>query len=257
FNFAIVDEADSILIDEARVPLVIAGERPGSQTSLYRIAEDVAALDQDEDWETDENNRNASLTERGVDRLEAALVCGDLYAGENYLLLVEVNQALHARALLRRDVDYIVRDGRIELVDEFTGRVMDDRRWPDGLQAALEAKEGLQIRPGGRILGSITLQHFLKRYSKLSGMTATARPAAEELEGFYGLKVVPIPPNRPCVPEDLTDVIFTHKEAKRRELIAEISRANANGRPVLVGTSSVEESESLARKLGEAGVACR
>src|SRR5215470_910476 len=257
FNFAIVDEADSILIDEARVPLVIAGERPGSQTSLYRIAELIAALAQGRDWETDENDRIVSLTERGVDRLEAALGCGDLYAGENYLLLIEVNQALHARALLRRDVDYIVRDGRIELVDEFTGRVMDDRRWPDGLQAALEAKEALPIRPGGRILGSITLQHFLKHYPRLSGMTATAQPAAEELEAFYGVKVVPIPSNRPCVREDLTDLIFTHKDAKRRALIAEIGRAHTTGRPVLVGTSSVEESESLARKLGEAGIACR
>jgi preprotein translocase subunit SecA len=134
---------------------------------------------------------------------------------------------------------------------------MDDRRWPDELQAALEAKEGLQIRPGGRILGSITLQHFLKHYPRLSGMTATAQPAAEELEAFYGLKVVPIPPNRPCIREDLPDVIFTHKDAKRRALIAEIRRANATGRPVLVGTSSVEESETLARKLSVAGVACR
>ncbi|MGH9753209.1 MAG: accessory Sec system translocase SecA2 [Blastocatellia bacterium] len=257
FNFAIIDEADSILIDEARVPLVIAGDRPGSQTSLYRIAELIAALARGEDWETDENDRNVSLTERGVDRVEAEVGCGELYAGENYLLLIEVNQALHARALLRRDVDYIVRDGRIELVDEFTGRVMDDRRWPDGLQAALEAKEGLPIRLGGRILGSITLRHFLKHYPRLSGMTATAQPAAEELEGFYGLKVVPIPPNRPCIREDLPDLIFTHKDAKHRALIAEISRAHTMGRPVLVGTSSVEESESLARKLSEAGVACR
>jgi preprotein translocase subunit SecA len=257
FNFVIVDEADSILIDEARVPLVTAGERQGSQTSPYRIAEVVAALAQGEDWETDENRRNVSLTERGVDCVEAALGCGDLYAAGNYPLLIEVNQALHARALLRRDVDYIVRDSRIELVDEFTGRVMDDRRWPDGLQAALEAKEGLPIQPGGRILGSITLQHFLKHYPRLSGMTATAQSAAEELENFYGLKVVPIPPNRPCVREDLPDSIFTHKDAKRRALIAEIKRANAAGRPVLVGTSSVEESESLARKLSEAGVACR
>jgi preprotein translocase subunit SecA len=257
FNFAIVDEADSILIDEARVPLVIAGERPGSQTSLYRIAELIAALARGDDWETDENDRNVSLTDRGVDRLESELGCGDLYAAENYLLLVEINQALHARALLRRDVDYIVRDGRIELVDEFTGRVMDDRRWPDGLQAALEAKENLTIRPGGRILGSITLQHFLKHYPRLSGMTATARPAAEELEAFYGLRVVPIPPNRPCVREDLPDLIFTHKDAKRRALIAEIGRSHATGRPVLVGTSSVEESESLARELSEAGIPCR
>ncbi|HZF38643.1 MAG TPA: accessory Sec system translocase SecA2, partial [Blastocatellia bacterium] len=195
FNFAIIDEADSILIDEARVPLVIAGERPGSQTSLYRIAELITALARGEDWETGENDRNVSLTERGADRVEAELGCGDLYAANNYLLLIEINQALHARALLRRDVDYIMRDERIELVDEFTGRVMDDRRWPDGLQAALEAKEGLPIRPGGRILGSITLQHFLKHYPRLSGMTATARPAAEELEAFYGLQVVSIPPN--------------------------------------------------------------
>src|SRR5262245_8463103 len=257
FNFAIVDEADSILIDEARVPLVIAGERAGSQTSPYRIAEVVAAAAEGEDWETDENRRNVSLTDSGVDRVEAALGCADLYAAENYLLLIEVNQALHARALLRRDVDYIVRDSAIELVDEFTGRVMDDRRWPDGVQAALEAKEALPMRPGGRILGSITLQHFLKHYPRLSGMTATARPAAEELEGFYGLKVVPIPPNRPCVREDLPDLIFTHKDAKRRALIAEIKGANAAGRPILVGTSSVEESESLARKLSEAGIACR
>ena len=257
FNFAIVDEADSILIDEARAPLVIAGERPGSQTSLYRIAELIASLARGEDWETDENDRNVSLTERGVDRVEAALGRGDLYAAENYLLLIEVNQALHARALLRKDVDYIVRDERIELVDEFTGRVMDDRRWPDGLQAALEAKETLPIRPGGRILGSITLQHFLQHYPRISGMTATARPAAEELEAFYGLGVVPVPPNRPCAREDLPDLIFTHKDAKRQALIAEIKRANVTGRPVLVGTSSVEESESLARELDVTGVACR
>jgi preprotein translocase subunit SecA len=257
FNFAIVDEADSILIDEARVPLVIAGERQGSETSPYRIAEVVAALAEGDDWETEENSRIVSLTERGIDRVEAGLGCADLYAAENYLLLIEVNQALHARALLQRDVDYIVRDGRIELVDEFTGRVMDDRRWPDGLQAALEAKEGLPIRPGGRILGSITLQHFLKHYPRLSGMTATAQAAAEELEAFYGLKVVPVPPNRPCIREDMPDMIFTHKDAKRRALIAEISRAHATGRPVLVGTSSVEESETLARKLIEAGVSCR
>jgi preprotein translocase subunit SecA len=257
FNFAIVDEADSILIDEARVPLVIAGERQGSETSPYRIAEVVAALAEGADWETDENRRNVSLTERGVDRVEAALGSDDLYTTENYPLLTEVDQALHARALLRRDVDYIVRDGRIELVDEFTGRVMDDRRWPDGLQAALEAKEGLPISPGGRILGSITLQHFLKLYPRRSGMTATARPAAEELENFYGLNVVPIPPNRPCVRDDLPDLMFTHKDAKRRALIAEIKHANVTGRPVLVGTSSVEESESLARKLSEAGVGCR
>jgi preprotein translocase subunit SecA len=256
FNYAIIDEADSILIDEARVPLVIAGDRPTSETSPYRIAEVISRLSEDRDWETDENKRNVFLTEIGVDRIERELKCGDLHAVENYLLLTEVNQALHAKALLRRDVDYIVRDQRIELVDEFTGRVVDDRRWPDGLQAALEAKEGLPIQPGGRIIGSIALQHFLRLYPKLSGMTATAQPSAEEVENFYGLKVVPIPPNRPCIRRDLPDVIFTHKAAKDKALIHEIEREHKIGRPVLVGTCSVEESELVAEKLREAGIDC-
>jgi preprotein translocase subunit SecA len=256
FNYAIIDEADSILIDEARVPLVIAGDRPTSETSPYRIAEVISRLDEGQDWETDENRRNVFLTEIGVDRVEQELRCGDLHAVENYLLLTEVNQALHAKALLRRDVDYIVRLQRIELVDEFTGRVVDDRRWPDGLQAALEAKEGLPIRPGGRIIGSIALQHFLMLYPKLSGMTATAQPAAEEVENFYGLRVVPIPPNRPCIRRDLPDVIFTHKAVKYKALIDEIEREHKTGRPVLVGTCSVEESELVAERLREAGIDC-
>jgi preprotein translocase subunit SecA len=256
FNYAIIDEADSILIDEARVPLVIAGDRPTSETSPYRIAEVISRLAEGRDWETDENKRNVLLTETGVDRVEQELKCGDLHAVENYLLLTELNQALHAKALLRRDVDYIVRGQRIELVDEFTGRVVDDRRWPDGLQAALEAKEGLPIQPGGRIIGAIALQHFLMLYPKLSGMTATAQPAAKEVENFYGLKVVPMPPNRPCIRRDLPDVIFTHKAAKYKALIDEIEREHRTGRPVLVGTCSVEESELVAEKLRRAGITC-
>jgi preprotein translocase subunit SecA len=256
FNYAIVDEADSILIDEARVPLVIAGDRPTSETSPYRIAEVISRLEEGQDWETDENRRNVFLTETGVDRVEEELRCVDLHRAENYLLLTEVNQALHATALLRQDVDYIVRDERIELVDEFTGRVVNDRRWPDGLQAALEAKEGLQIQPGGRIIGSIALQHFLKQYPKLSGMTATAQPAAEEFENFYSLRVVPIPPNKPCIREDVPDVVFTHKAAKYKALLREIGSEHERGRPILVGTSSVEESELLAEKLRAAGIDC-
>ncbi len=256
FNYAIIDEADSILIDEARVPLVIAGDRPTSETSPYQIAEVISRLNEGPDWETDEKKRNVFLTEIGVDRIEKGLKCGDLHAVENYLLLTEVNQALHAKALLRRDVDYIVRGQRIELVDEFTGRVVDDRRWPDGLQAALEAREGLPIQPGGRIIGSIALQHFLKQYPKLSGMTATAQSAAEEVEDFYGLKVVPIPPNRLCVRRDMPDVIFTHKAAKYKALIDEIEREHRTGRPILVGTCSVEESELVTEKLRESGIGC-
>ncbi|MEP7272941.1 MAG: accessory Sec system translocase SecA2 [Acidobacteriota bacterium] len=257
FNYAIIDEADSILIDEARSPLVIAGNRVGSETSPYRIAGLVGQLNPETDWETDQNARNVFLTESGINLLEKALACGDLHATENFLRLTEVNQALHVRALLRRDVDYIVRDGRIELVDEFTGRVVEDRRWPDGLQAALEAKEGLEIRPGGRVLGSTTLQHFLGHYTKLSGMTATAQTSAEEFKNLYDLNVVHIPANRLCIREDQPDVLFTHKEAKNRQLVREIGRLHASRRPILVGTSTIEESEALATRLGDAGVECR
>lgn len=257
FQAAIVDEADSILIDEARVPLVIAGELETSETDPYRIADVVADLVNGRDWETDEHQRNVQLTEAGLDRVEEALSCGNLHSEENYLLLTETNQALHARALLHRDVDYIVRDERIELVDEFTGRVAFDRRWPDGLQAALEVKEGLQIRPGGRILGSIALQHFIKLYPKLSGMTATAQPAAEEFLEFYDLVVVPIPPNTPCIRDDQPDQVFTHREAKHAALIEEIRREHRRGRPVLVGTSSVAESEVLTAALQREEIECR
>jgi preprotein translocase subunit SecA len=158
---------------------------------------------------------------------------------------------------LRREVDYIVRDGQIELVDEFTGRVAENRRWPDGLQAAVEAKEGVPLRPQGTIRGSITLQHFLRLYPKVCGMTATARPAAEEFEAFYDLTVVVIPPNRPCVRVDAEDVVFTHKEAKYVALVAEIAAARRRGQPVLVGTASVGESEHLADRLAKAGIECR
>lgn len=256
FHFAIIDEADSILIDEARVPLVIAGPSPTSPTSPYRLAEVVRTLTANQDWEMDEHGRNVSLTEAGLARVEAALHCGDLHGADNALLLTELQQALHAHVLIKRDVDYLIRDERIALVDELTGRVVENRRWPDGLQAALEAKEGLPIQPGGQIYGSITLQHFLALYPKLSGMTATAQPAAAELERFYGLQVVPIPPNRPCVRADLPDLVFTHQEAKFAALLAEIQRTQASGRPVLVGTQSVEESEMLAARLRAIAIQC-
>jgi preprotein translocase subunit SecA len=257
FHVAIVDEADSILIDEARVPLVIAGARERSNANPYQIAAVVGALSKGADWATDEHDRNVQLTDRGIDRIEAELGCGSLHDPVNDLLLAEVNQALHARVLLHRDVDYLVRDGRIALVDEFTGRVVADRRWPDGLQAALEAKEGVAIQPGGQILGSITLPHVLAHYPTLAGMTATAQPAADEVAERYGLHVVPIPPNRPCIREDLPDLLFTHREAKERALVREIAEAHSQGRPVLVGTSSVAESERLASTLAVAGVPCR
>jgi preprotein translocase subunit SecA len=252
-----VDEADSILIDEARTPLVIAGELEISDISPYRIAEVVASLEAGRDWEVDENERNVHLTDRGLSIVESALGGINLHQEEQYTLLTEVNQSLHAHALLHRDVDYIVRDGVIELVDEFTGRVVKDRRWPDGLQAALEAKEHLEIRPGGRVLGSITMQHFLRHYPKLGGMTATARPAAEELSESYGLKVVPIPPNRPSIREDQPDEIYTHRAAKDQAIIREIESVHARRRPVLVGTRSVEESERLLQLLRSNGLSAQ
>ena len=257
FHYAIVDEADSILINEARVPLVIAGSVEARRIDPYRAAEIVRNLDAKRDFQTDEFARNAHFTEAGVDHLESQLGCGNLYAAENVELLTELSLALHAEVLLRREVDYIVRDGQIELVDEFTGRVVENRRWPDGLQAAVEAKEGATLRPQGTIRGSIALQHFLRLYPKVSGMTATARAAAEEFQEFYDLAVVVIPPNRPCVRVDAEDAVFTHKEAKRRTLVEEITRVKRTGRPVLVGTASVDESEHLAAALAEAGVGCQ
>ncbi len=256
FHFALVDEADSLLIDEARVPLVIAGSAVRASSSSARLAALVAGFEPGIHFSTDEYGRDVELTEAGFDRTEQALGCGNLLAEENYTLLTELNCALHARVLLRRDVDYIVRDRRIELVDEFTGRVVEGRHWPDGLQAALEAKEGLERGSDGRILGSVTLQHFLAAYPRLCGMTGTAQDAAEELHELYGLGVVVIPTHRPMIRADRADVVFTHREAKEEAVVEEAQRAHAIGRPVLVGTLTVCESERLAQRMRAAGVPC-
>ena len=256
FDVALVDEADSILIDEARIPLVISGTAPAPGFDAVRVAAVVRGLDPERDYETDAEKANVFPTDAGIRRIESRLGCGNLFAPENQELLAAVHCALHAEALLARDVDYIVRDGRVEIVDEFTGRVMDKRHWPDGLQAAVEAKEGVRRGSEGRVLGSITLQHLFRLYPALCGMTATARTSAAELKEFYGAGVVVVPPHRPCVRRDLADVVFTHKEAKRAALVREIAAAHASGRPVLAGTASVRESEELAGALGAAGVPC-
>jgi preprotein translocase subunit SecA len=257
FHAAIVDEADSILIDEARIPLVIAGTFDDSIADLDRLAELARALEAGNDFTVDETARNVFLTDPGIQRTEEFLGCGNLFAPENSRLQAEVRNAVHARALLKRDVDYIVRDGRIELVDELTGRVAENRHWPEGLQAAIEAKEDLHPQPEGRVLSSITIQHFLQKYPTLSGMTATASSSASELSEVYGLSVVQVPPYRPCIRKDLPDFVFMSKTAKRRALLEEISGEHRRGRPVLVGTISVEESEALANELLERGIACR
>lgn len=179
--FALVDKADSLLIDEARIPLVIAGSLGGESSSTQRLAGIVASLRPGVHFDTDEYARDVELTDAGIERLEQALGFGSLHDEKNYSLLTELNCALHAHVLLRRAVDYIVRDGRVEIVDELTGRVVLDRHWPDGLQAAVEAKEGIERHPNGQILGSITLQHFLRGYARLCGMTGTAQDAASAL----------------------------------------------------------------------------
>ncbi|HEY7442118.1 MAG TPA: accessory Sec system translocase SecA2 [Vicinamibacterales bacterium] len=256
FHVALVDEADSLLVDEARIPLVIAGNVGREVFSAARLSRLVASFTPGAQFSLDEYGRNVELTEPGIELVERELGCGNLHAEHNYTLLSELNCALHAHALLRRDVDYIVRDGRIEIVDEFTGRVVRDRHWPDGLQAAVEAKEGLEHRRDGRILGSITLQHFLNGYSHLCGMTGTAQGAASELAAFYGIETVVMPTHRPLIRNDYPDVVFTHREAKETGLVEEIRHVHAIGRPILVGTLTVEESERLAARLRAAGIEC-
>ncbi len=256
FHLAVIDEADSILIDEARVPLVIAGSRDGSSGDVHRVWGVVRQLRRNVDVEINEGSRNVSLTESGLGRSEELLHCGDLYGEGNLALLTMLNCGLHAEFLLKKDVDYILRGKGIELVDEFTGRVADKRRWPDGLQAALEAKEGLLIQSRGAVLNSITLQHFLRLYPKMCGMTATAASGADELFHFYGLRVVVIPPNKASVRVDEEDAIFRTAAEKQSAVVDEVIRVSASGRPILVGTRSVEESVALVDALKGRAVRC-
>jgi len=256
FHYVIVDEADSLLLDEARVPLVITGETGSSGNDGIRFAEVARQLKHDEHYDFDEFQRNVYLNEAGSAKAESLLGCGNLYDSHNSQLLMSLNCALHVESLLKKDVDYIVRNGKIELIEEYTGRVAENRHLPDGLQAALAAKEGLQSIAGGRILGTITLQHFLSLYPKICGMTATAHASAMEFEAIYQLQVVQIPPNRPNIRIDHPHRIYTHKEAKLKALVQEISSIHATGRPILIGTSSVGESDKLAEALAVAGIPC-
>ncbi|MCR2805601.1 preprotein translocase subunit SecA [Paenibacillus soyae] len=256
FHYVIVDEADSLLLDEARVPLVITGESSSSSDGRMRFAEVARQLEKAEHYDFDEFGRNVYLNEAGSAKAEALLGCGNLYENHNSHLLSSLNCALHVESLLKKDVNYIVRDGKIELIEEYTGRVAENRYLPDGLQAALAAKEGLQSVAGGKILGMITLQHFISLYPKISGMTATAYASAMEFEDVYALQVVQMPPNRPSIRIDHPHRIYTHKEAKLKALVDEISSVHATGHPILIGTSSVEESDILAEALADADVSC-
>ena len=257
YHCVIVDEADFILVDEARVPLVIAAAAAMPDVDHRAIAALVRRLVPDADYRTDDYARTVTLTEQGYRHAEQLLDGVALHEPENNLLLSAVHVALHAEVLLQRDRDYIVRAGRVELVDEFTGRVADNRRWPHGIQAAVEAKEEVEIRAEGRVLGSIPIQHFVRLYPKISGMTATAVPSAEEFATFYGLQTVVFPTNTPCRRVDEPDVVFTHRAAKVAAVAGEIARVHATGRPILVGTASIRESEDLAAVLRWRSIKCR
>ncbi|MNM02550.1 preprotein translocase subunit SecA [compost metagenome] len=256
FHYVIVDEADSLLLDEARVPLVISGESGSSKSDGFLFADVARQLQQDEHYDFDEFQRNVYLNEAGATKAESLLGCGNLYDSHNSHLLTSLNCALHAESLLKKDIDYIVRDGKIELIEEYTGRVAENRYLPDGLQTALVAKEGLQSSGGGKILGTITLQHFISLYPGICGMTATAHASAMEFESIYSLQVVRIPPNRLNIRIDHPHRIYTHQAAKLKALVQEISSVHRTGRPILIGTSSVEESDMLAEALAVAGVPC-
>ena len=252
--FCIVDEVDSILIDEARTPLIISGVPEAATDTYYRFARIVPTLKKDEDYDVDEKHRAASPTESGVDKVEKALGIENLYLDVNGNLVNHLIQALKAHALYRKDKEYIVRDGELLIVDEFTGRVLEGRRYSEGLHQALEAKEGLRIREENQTLATITLQNYFRMYEKLSGMTGTASTEANEFAKIYNAEVTSIPTHKDMIRADENDYIFKTKEAKFRAVVEEIVEAHERGQPVLVGTISVEISEMLAGMLTRRGV---
>ena len=253
--FCIVDEVDSILIDEARTPLIISGVPEAATDTYYRFARIVPTLKTGVDFEVDEKHRAVSPTESGVEKVEKALGIEHLYLDVHGNLVNHLIQALKAHSLYRKDKEYIVRDGELLIVDEFTGRVLEGRRYSEGLHQALEAKEGLKIREENQTLATITLQNYFRMYEKLSGMTGTAATEANEFAKIYNTDVVSIPTHRPMVRRDENDFIFKTKDAKYRAVVEEIAEAHEHGQPVLVGTISVEISELLSGMLTRRGIA--
>ncbi|HEY3840192.1 MAG TPA: hypothetical protein VGL72_26650 [Bryobacteraceae bacterium] len=252
FNAALIDEVDSILIDEARIPLVLAGGA-GDDESAAWLADRVARhLRRHVHFNLDEFGRNISLTDEGARVAERAFRCGNIYDQENFELYTALNDAIHAHNLLHRDVDYVVTGKGIESVDAFKGRIAPDRRWPAGLQSAIEAKEGLALKQQGRVLGSITLQNFVAHYEYLCGMTGTAATQAGEFRSIYGLEVEVIPTDRPVIRRDLPDIMFATRGEKEHAVLEAVRETHLTGQPVLVGTTSVEESERIAAFLHDA-----
>jgi len=254
FQFGIVDEVDSILIDEARTPLIISGPSEESTSKYYEADRIIPSLKKDSDYEVDEKDRNVTLTDLGIKHSEQLLGVENLYDPVNIELLHCVEQALKARALFERDVDYIIKDNEVIIVDEFTGRLMPGRRYSDGLHQALEAKEGVKIQAENQTLATITFQNYFRMYYKLAGMTGTADTEAPEFKQIYDLDVVVIPTNMPLIRLDHPDVIFKSEKEKFNAIVEDIIQRNKNGQPVLVGTVSIENSERLSKFLKNRGL---
>ncbi len=253
-NYCIVDEIDSILIDEARTPLIISGKLADAAKIYYQFAEIVQRLNRDEHYEVDEEKRTVAPTESGVTAVEKALGIENLYEGVSANLVHQFQVALKAKELFHKDKEYIITNGEVKIVDEFTGRVLDGRRWSDGLHQAVEAKEGASIKEENQTLATITLQNYFRLYEKLAGMTGTAETEAAEFYNTYGLHVVPIPTNLPIVRKDQVDYIYRSEMGKYNALVEDIIERNEKGQPILVGTISVEKSELVSDLLDKRGI---
>jgi len=253
-HFAIVDEIDNILIDEARTPLIISGPAEESTEMYGTFARVVPRLQPEEDFTIDEKQRSISLTEEGIERVERAVGVPNLYDAENYEMTHYLDQAMKAHFLYKLDRDYIVKDGEVIIIDEFTGRQMPGRRYGEGLHQAIEAKEGVRVQRENVTLATITFQNFFRMYDKLAGMTGTAATEQEEFRKIYNLDVIPIPTNRPMQRRDQADVIYKTEKAKFQAVVEEIRELNETGRPVLVGTVSIEKSEELSNMLLRDGI---
>jgi preprotein translocase subunit SecA len=253
-NFCIVDEVDSILIDEARTPLIISGRVGDAAKLYYRFASIVRSLQRDVDYEVEEDKRVVVPLEDGIEKVEAALGVDNLYDDVQRNLVHQFSVALKAKELYKRDKDYIVQGGEVKIVDEFTGRILEGRRWSEGIHQAVEAKEGVKIKEENQTLATITLQNYFRMYDKLAGMTGTASTESAELMNTYGLGVVPIPTNRPTQRIDQPDLIYKGEVGKFDAVVDDIAERHANGQPVLIGTVSVQKSEHLARLLTTHGV---
>jgi preprotein translocase subunit SecA len=253
-NYAIVDEVDSILIDEARTPLIISGPAEESADLYYRVNQIIPSLKKDVDYTVDEKAHSAMLTDTGVEKVEKRLAIGNLYDPANIEWLHHVTQALRAHTLYKRDVNYLVEEGKVIIIDEFTGRKMPGRRWSDGLHQAIEAKENVTVEEENQTLATITFQNYFRMYNKLAGMTGTAETEAEEFYKIYKLDVTVIPTNKTMIRKDHDDVIYKTEKAKFKYVIDEIAECHRRGQPVLVGTVSVEKSEVLAKMLAKQGI---